>query len=88
MRQSYREMGISITSGCATTFLSGAVLFAGNLIFFQKFAMVICLTALMAYIMAMIVFGGIMHIIGPEKNFCTIPVCGAKKADYAEKEDC
>ena len=41
----------------------------------------------MAYIMAMIVFGGIMHIIGPEKNFCTIPVCGAKKADYAEKEE-
>ena len=33
----------------------------------------------MAYIMAMVVFGAIMHIMGPEKNFCTIPVCGAKK---------
>ena len=66
MRQSYREMGLSISSGCATTFLAGVVLFFGNLLFFQKFAMVICLTAIMAYIMAMVVFGAIMHIMGPE----------------------
>lgn len=79
MRQSYREMGLSITSGCATTFLCGAVLFFGNLLFFQKFAMVICLTALMAYIMAMVVFGAIMHIMGPEQGFCTIPVCSGKQ---------
>jgi protein dispatched 1 len=80
MKQSYREMGLSITSGCVTTFLCGVVLFFGNLIFFQKFAMVICLTAVMAYFMAMVVFGAIMHIIGPEKGFCTIPTkCGEKK---------
>jgi predicted RND superfamily exporter protein len=34
MKQSYREMGLSITSGCVTTFLCGAVLFFGNLLFF------------------------------------------------------
>ena len=85
MKQSYSEMGISISSGCATTFLSGAVLFFGNLLFFQKFAMVICLTALMAYIMAIVVFGAIMHIMGPEKNFCTIPVCTDKKQGQKAK---
>jgi predicted RND superfamily exporter protein len=72
MKQSYKEMSLSISSGCATTFLCGGVLFFGNLLFFQKFAMVICLTALMAYIMAMVVFGAIMHIMGPEEGFCTI----------------
>lgn len=79
MKQSYREMGLSISSGCATTFLCGAVLFFGNLLFFQKFAMVICLTALMAYIMAMVVFGAIMHIIGPENGFCTLNCKNASK---------
>ena len=34
MKQSYREMGLSISSGCATTFLCGGVLFFGNLLFF------------------------------------------------------
>jgi predicted RND superfamily exporter protein len=72
MRQSYREMGVSITSGCATTFLCGGVLFFGNLIFFHKFAMIICLTALMAYLLAMVTFGAIMHKFGPEQEFCTI----------------
>ena len=84
MKQSYREMGLSISSGCATTFLAGIVLLLGNLKFFQKFAMVICLTALMAYVMAMLVFGALMHIMGPEKNFCTIPVCAAKKESNKE----
>ena len=72
MRQSYREMGVSITSGCATTALCGGVLFLGNLVFFQKFAMIISLTAIMAYLLAMITFGAIMHKVGPELDFCTI----------------
>ena len=78
-------MGLSITSGCITTFFSGGVLFFGNITFFRKFAFVICLTSLMAYIMAMIVFGAIMHIMGPEKNFCTI-TC-RKKVDEDPKPD-
>lgn len=72
MRQSYREMSISITSGCITTVLCGVVLFFGNLMFFKKFAMIICLTAIMAYILAMFTFGALMHILGPEDGMCTI----------------
>ena len=65
MRQAYREMSISITSGCITTVLCGVVLFFGNLMFFKKFAMIICLTAVMAYVLAMFTFGALMHILGP-----------------------
>ena len=72
MRQAYREMSISITSGCITTVLCGVVLFFGNLLFFKKFAMIICLTATMAYILAMFTFGALMHICGPENDLCTI----------------
>ena len=78
MRQSFREMGVSISSGCATTFLCGGVLFFVKIMFFQKFAFVICLTALMAYVMAMFGFGAIMHTIGPERGFCTIK-CDKKR---------
>lgn len=72
MRQAYREMGVSILSGCITTFMSGFFLYFANFIFFETFAFVITLTVLMAFIFAMVTFGAIMHIIGPEKEFCSI----------------
>ena len=75
MRQAYREMGISILSGAFTTFGSGAFLFGGNILFFKKFAMIICVTVLMAYISANLTFGAMMHTFGPEKGFCTIKKC-------------
>ena len=34
MRQAYREMGVSILSGCITTFGCGFCLFFGNFVFF------------------------------------------------------
>ena len=34
MQQSYEEMGISILSGCITTFGSGAFLFGGKMVTF------------------------------------------------------
>ena len=34
MKQAYEEMGISILSGCFTTFGSGAFLFGGTIVFF------------------------------------------------------
>jgi hypothetical protein len=32
----------------------------------------------MGFVFAMVVFGAMMHIVGPEKGFCTI---GAKKEE-------
>jgi len=71
-------MGVSILSGCITTFMCGFFLYFANFVFFETFAFVITLTVLMAFLFSMALFGAIMHMIGPEKDFCTIK-CGKKK---------
>ena len=77
MRQSYREMGVSILSGCITTFACGFFLYFANFVFFKVFAFVITLTVLLAFFFSMVTFGAIMHVVGPEKDFCSIK-CGKK----------
>ena len=66
MRQAYLEMGISILSGSITTFGSGVFLFGGKIIFFRKFAVLITSTISISFVIAMILFGAIMHSIGPQ----------------------
>ena len=58
-------MGISILSGCFTTFGSGAFLFGGEIILFYKFAVIITMTVAISYIVAIFLFGSIMHTFGP-----------------------
>jgi len=58
-------MGISILSGCFTTLGSGAFLFGGELILFYKFAVIITMTVVISYIVAIFLFGSIMHTFGP-----------------------
>lgn len=69
MRQAYREMGVSILSGCITTFGCGFCLFFGNFTFFRKFGLVITSTIVISFTVAMLSFGAFCHIFGPEKNF-------------------
>lgn len=69
MRQAYREMGVSILSGCITTFGCGFCLFFGNFTFFIKFGTVICSTIVTAFMVSMLTLGSLCHIFGPEKNF-------------------
>ena len=69
MRQAYREMGVSILSGCITTFGCGFCLFFGNFTFFIKFATVICSTIITSFTVSMLTLGSFCHIFGPEKNF-------------------
>jgi len=78
-------MGVSILSGSITTFFCGFFLFFANFVFFETFAFVISLTVLMAFFFAMTTFGALMHIIGPEKDFCTIK-CGGKNEAKKEAE--
>jgi multidrug efflux pump subunit AcrB len=59
-------MGVSITSGAVTTFGSGAFLFGGFLILFQKFALLITSTIAISYFIAMVFFGAMSHCFGPE----------------------
>lgn len=59
-------MGVSITSGAVTTFGSGAFLFGGFLVLFQKFAVLITSTIAISYVIAMMFFGAMSHCFGPE----------------------
>lgn len=61
-------MGVSILSGALTTFGSGAFLFGGNIITFQKFAVLITSTISISFLVSMLFFGAICHIIGPENG--------------------
>ena len=90
MRQSYREMGVSIFSGCITTFGCGSFLFGGNFVFFQKFAMIICTTVIIAFLTAVLTFGSICYVIGPQNGFGDIPCLkndmGCCNKDKVKKE--
>jgi len=66
MKQAYEEMGISIMSGCFTTFGSGAFLFGGEVVFFRKFAIIITSTVAISFLVAVFLFGSIMHAVGPQ----------------------
>ena len=68
MKQAFTEMGPSIFSGTLTTFGSGFMLFGGQMIVFQKFAVLITSTVVISFCVSMVIFGAIMHIIGPEKK--------------------
>ena len=59
-------MGVSILSGCITTFGSGAFLFGGEILFFYKFAIIITITVIISLLVAVFLFGAIMHAVGPQ----------------------
>ena len=65
IKQAYKEMGISILSGCITTAGSGAFLFGGIVLTFQKFAVLITSTITVSFLVSMVLFGAICHSIGP-----------------------
>ena len=83
MRQAYREMGVSITSGAITTFGCGAFLLLGNFTFFKKFALVITCTVAISYCCAMLMFGAMCHAFGPQNDFGTF--CKKKHAGEVRK---
>ena len=62
-------MGVSILSGSITTFGSGVFLFGGKIITFNKFAVLITSTISLSFIVAMLLFGALMHVIGPQDDF-------------------
>ena len=78
MQEAYESMGVSILSGCFTTFGSGVFLFGGELLTFRKFATIITCTVSISFIVAMFFFGSVMHAIGPEKG-CGDLKCKSKK---------
>lgn len=65
-------MGVSILSGSITTFGAGAFLLGGNLLLFKKFGILITSTIAISFFVAMLFFGAIVHITGPENGFMNI----------------
>lgn len=73
IRQAYGNMGVSILGGC--TALLGATLFlflATNYVFF-KFALLVCFTVFMAFLVSMMFFGSVCHVIGPQDGVGDVP---------------
>lgn len=69
MRQAYKEMGGSILSGSLTSAGSGVFLYgASDLYVFGKFATIIISSVLISFVISMLFFGAILHLIGPENG--------------------
>ena len=81
MKQAFKEMGVSILSGAITTFGSGVFLFGGQIILFNKFAILICCTILLSFVVAMLLFASLMHILGPQEGFGDIKKICSRKDD-------
>lgn len=86
MRQAYREMGVSILSGCLTTFGCGFCLFFGNFTFFQTFGLVITVTVFTSFVVAMFTFGALMHLFGPQNDFGML-IKTSKEPSKEEREE-
>ena len=78
MKQAYYDMGVSIFSGWITSFGSGFFLFFAKIIVFSKFGIIITVTVSISLLVAMLLFGAIMHTCGPQ-NGCGNIVCCYKK---------
>lgn len=68
-------MGVSILSGTITTLGCGISLFGGKLMTFQKFAVIITSTIAVSYLSAMLLFGALCHVMGPQNNFGDVCCC-------------
>jgi predicted RND superfamily exporter protein len=66
MKQAYGEMGISILSGAITTFGAGCFVFLCTVKPTQKIAVLITSTIGISFFVAMVLFGAIIHTVGPE----------------------
>jgi len=71
-------MGVSILNGALTTVGCGVFLFGGKMMTFHKFAVLITTTIALSWVTSMVLFGALMHVMGPEKDFGTVR-CQCKK---------
>jgi predicted RND superfamily exporter protein len=69
MQDALGGIGISIVSGAVTTIGSGFFLFFAQVVFFQKFAVLITFTIFFSLFFSLVFFTAIIHAFGPQKNF-------------------
>ena len=80
MKQAYKNIGVSIFGGAVVTFGAGAFLYGAKLMLYKKFAIIICCTVLISFIVSTFFFGALMHIMGPMRS------CGDLLYFCADKE--
>lgn len=61
-------MGIVVSSGAITALGSAVFLFGAQIMTFNKFAIIICCTIAMSYLVSIFFFGAFMHICGPKEE--------------------
>lgn len=83
MRQSLRQMGVSILAGFATTLGSGFFLLLCEVIFFRRFGETICLAVIFAFLIATFLYSSMMKTFGPVGN-CGNVFCCIKRRQMAE----
>ena len=73
VKESLRELGISILSGSLTTIGSTIILYFCVLIMFAKFADLVIFTIVLSLFYSLAFFAALCHAIGPMGNFGNIP---------------
>ena len=73
MKQAFGHMGISILSGSITTIGSALFLLFGDISVFFKFGVLISVTIVLSFCMAMFFFGALAHLLGPEGKRGQLP---------------
>ena len=87
MKQSFKNMGVSIFSGMLTTLGCGSFLFGGEITTFEKFALIISSTIVISFLVSMLVFGAIMHICGPMRGCGDIFYSCKEKSEFDDDFD-
>jgi len=68
LKESYKEIAISITSAAITTFGCGLFLFGGKNLVFKKFAILICSTIAFSFTVSMCLFGSLTSVVYNKKK--------------------
>lgn len=84
MKQAYLQKGKTLTSSSFSIMLAACFLFGAKITIFQNYALVIIMTIAVSYIMSMLFFGGLCHLMGPSSGCGDI--CGRLPGQEHEEE--
>jgi len=84
MRQAYLQKGKTITSSSFSTFFAACFMYGAKITIFQNYAIVVMVTVAVSYIMSMIFFGSLCHLLGPSSGCGDI--CGRLPGQEHEEE--
>ena len=69
MKQTYKETGMSITSASMSTIGATLFLLGGTITSFFKVVIIIDFCVALNFTLAVVLFGAIMHMCGPQMGF-------------------